>query len=45
MKKLIEGKQPEPIKMYYPLNYNHSVNNSKQDRLVIPFYRNNIGTS
>ena len=29
MKKLIEKKQPEPIKMHYPLNYNHSINNSK----------------
>ena len=39
MKKPIEGKQPEPIKMHYPLNYNHSINNLKQDRLVIPLYR------
>ena len=42
MKRLIEGEQPEPIKMHYPLNYNHSINNS---RLVIPFYRSKIGTS
>ena len=31
--------------MHYPLNYNHSINNSKQDRLVIPFYQTKIGTS
>ena len=45
MKKLIDGEQPEPIKMHYPLNYDHSINNSKQDRLVTPFYRTKIGTS
>ena len=27
MKKLIEGEQPEPIKMHYPLTYKHSINN------------------
>ena len=31
--------------MHYPLNYNHSINNSKQDRLVIPFYQTKIGVS
>ena len=45
MKKLIEGEQLEPIKMHYPQTYNHSINNSKQDRLVIPFYRTKISTS
>ena len=45
MKKLREGEQPEPMKMHYPLTYNHSINNSKLDRLVIPFYRTKIGTS
>ena len=30
--------------MHYPINYNHSVNNSKQDRLVIPFYQTKTGT-
>ena len=29
MKKLTEGEQPEPMKMHYPLTYNHSINNSK----------------
>ena len=45
MKKLTEGEQPEPTKMHYPLNFNHSINNSKEDRLVIPFFRTKIGTS
>ena len=45
MKNLIEGEQPESLKMHYTLNYNHSINNSKQDRLVIPFYQTKIGTS
>ena len=45
MKKLTEGEQPKPIKMHYPLNYDHSINNSKQDRLVIPFYRTKTDTS
>ena len=45
MKKLIDGEQPEPIKMHYPLNYNDSIINSKQYRLVAPFYRTKIGTS
>ena len=45
MKKLIEGEQPEQTKMHYPLNYNPSINKSKQDKLVIPFYPTKIGTS
>ena len=45
MKNLIKGKQPEPIKMHSPLNCNHSINNSKQDRLLIQFHRTKIGTS
>ena len=31
--------------MHNPLNYNHSINNSKQGRLVIPFYQTKIGVS
>ena len=29
MKNLIEGAQPESLKMHYTLNYKHSINNSK----------------
>ena len=41
----IERGKPEFLKMHYPLNYNHSINNSKQDRLVMPFYQTKIGVS
>ena len=44
MKKLILKEHPKIICDKYPLNYNSSINNSDQTKLIVPYFRTNLGT-
>ena len=44
MKNLILEEHPKIICEKYPLNYNSSINNSDQTKLVVPYIRTNLGT-
>ena len=44
MKKLILEEYPKIICDKYPLNYNSSINNSDQTKLIVPYFRTNLRT-
>ena len=44
VKKLILKEHPKIICEKYPLNYNSSINNSDQTKLIVPYFRTNLGT-
>ena len=44
MKKLILKEHPKIIWDKYPLNYNSSVNNFDQTKLIVPYFSTNLGT-
>ena len=44
MRKLILKEHQKIICDKYPLNYNSSINNSDQTKLIVPYFRTNLGT-